>query len=309
MRNARPAELVFGSVQLGLPYGAANRIGKPTHADALSLVRRAASAGVTLDTARAYGDSEDRIGEALSAKKRTRTITKLSPLSDLATDASREAVRAAVDDSIARSLSALRREQLDCLLLHRAAHMTAFGGAIWDRLIERLEDGTILTLGVSVQSPAEALYALECRDVQHLQLPFNLLDWRWRAHGVVGRIAARPHITVHARSVFLQGILAADDPSVWPKIRGVDATYMLELLAGEAERFGRKGVADLCVAFARGQGWIDGLVIGMESEDQFDANMRLFLRPPMAAHDCVQLEQRLPRLPERLLDPAQWPRQ
>jgi hypothetical protein len=47
----------------------------------------------------------------------------------------------------------------------------------------------------------------------------------------------------------------------------------------------------------------------METENQFDENMRLFLRPPMAEHDCLQLEQRLPRLPERLLDPAQWPRQ
>jgi hypothetical protein len=59
----------------------------------------------------------------------------------------------------------------------------------------------------------------------------------------------------------------------------------------------------------RGQSWIDGLVIGMETEVQFDENMRLFLRPPLAMHDCALLEQRLPRVPERLLDPAQWPRQ
>jgi aryl-alcohol dehydrogenase-like predicted oxidoreductase len=308
MGKSRPAELVFGSVQLGLPYGAANKTGMPSRENALSLVRRAASAGITLDTARAYGESESRIGEALT-KKRARTITKLSPLAELASDASRNAVRAAVDASIAESLQALRREQLDCLLLHRAAHMTAFNGAVWDRLVERLEDGTVLSLGVSVQSPQEALAALDCSDVQHLQLPFNLLDWRWRAHGVIGRIEARPHITVHARSIFLQGILAADDASVWPKIAGINVPYVIELLTEEAERFDRAGVADLCVAFVRGQGWIDGLVIGMETEDQFDANMRLFLRPPLASHDCAQLEQRLPRLPERLLDPAQWPRQ
>jgi hypothetical protein len=47
----------------------------------------------------------------------------------------------------------------------------------------------------------------------------------------------------------------------------------------------------------------------METEDQFDTNMRLFLKPPLAAHDCATIEQHLPRLPERLLDPAQWPRQ
>jgi aryl-alcohol dehydrogenase-like predicted oxidoreductase len=309
MRTARPAELVLGSVQLGLPYGAANKTGKPSQNHALSLVRRAAKAGIEIDTARAYGDSEERIGAALSRRKPVRTITKLDPLNELRPDADKQAVREAVDRSIAESLTALRRERLDCLLLHRAAHMTAFGGAVWNRLIEKLEEGTLLALGVSVQSPAEALYALECRDVQHIQLPFNLLDWRWQAHGVIDRIAARPHVTVHARSVFLQGILASGDASVWPKITGIDPQYVLDLLGEEAERFARNSVADLCVAFVRGQSWIDGLVIGMETEEQLDANMRLFLKPPLAPHDCAQLEQRLPRLPERLLDPAQWPRQ
>jgi aryl-alcohol dehydrogenase-like predicted oxidoreductase len=187
--------------------------------------------------------------------------------------------------------------------------MTAFDGAIWERLLERLEDGTVLSLGVSVQSPREALDALARVDVQHLQLPFNLLDWRWRACGVIGAVAARPHVTVHARSVFLQGLLATDDPSLWPKIPGIDSAYILELLAEEAIGFDRMNVADLCIAFVRGQPWIDGLVIGMETEDQFDENMRLFLRPPLAAHDCELLELRLPRLPEQLLDPAQWPKQ
>jgi spore coat polysaccharide biosynthesis protein SpsF len=309
MRNARPAELVLGSVQLGLPYGATNKTGQPSHDHALSLVRRAANAGIALDTARCYGDSEERIGEALTARKPCRTITKLSPLSELQPDSDRRTVREAVDRSISESLNALRRERLDCLLLQRAEHMAAHGGAVWERLIERLEDGTLLALGVSVQSPLEALRVLESRDVQHLQLPFNLLDWRWRAHGVIERIVARPHLTVHARSVFLQGILACDDASVWPKIPGIDAAYVLELLGEEALRFERSGIADLCVAFVRGQSWIDGLVIGMETEAQFDANMRLFLKAPLAEHACLQLEQRLPRLPERLLDPARWPRQ
>ena len=184
MRGQSPAELVLGSVQLGLAYGAANRTGKPSREAALRLVGHAVDGGVSqFDTARAYGDSEDRLGEALANKKAVRTITKLSPLSELATDASRADVRNAVDASIEESLTALRRDRLDCLLLHRAEHMRSHGGAIWDRLIERLEDGSVLSLGVSVSSPLEALSALACPDVVHLQLPFNLLDWRWREGG------------------------------------------------------------------------------------------------------------------------------
>ncbi|HEY2068173.1 MAG TPA: aldo/keto reductase [Rhizomicrobium sp.] len=306
---ANPAELVLGSVQLGLAYGAANRTGKPSRGAALRLVRRAADSGITkFDTARAYGDSEERLGEALAARKAVRTITKLSPLTELSDDASRDDVRFAVDMSIAESLIALRRDRIDCLLLHRAAHMTAFGGAVWSRLLERLEDGTVLSLGVSVQSPDEALAALTRQDIHHIQLPFNVLDWRWRETGVLDDIAERPHITIHARSVFLQGILASADASVWPVVDGVNAQSVLAQLASLAEEYGRESVADLCLAFARGQGWIDGVVVGMETEAQLDDNLRLFIRAPLSAEDCAEIAARVPRVPEQLLNPALWPR-
>jgi aryl-alcohol dehydrogenase-like predicted oxidoreductase len=309
MQKARPAELVLGSVQLGLAYGAANRTGKPSHGAALRLVHRAADAGVTnFDTARAYGDSEDRLGEALRSRKNIHTVTKLSPLGDLAPDASASDVCAAVDASIGASLEALRCDKLDCLLLHRASHMTDFGGAVWDRLVELLEEGTILSLGVSVQSPKEALAALACCDVQHIQLPFNILDWRWSKAGVIDRIRARAHLTVHARSIFLQGLLASGDALVWPAVHGVDAPAILETISALAAKLGREGAADLCVAYARGQDWIDGVVVGMETEEQLDANLRLAARSPLTPEQCVVVESSMPHVPPQLLDPAQWPK-
>jgi spore coat polysaccharide biosynthesis protein SpsF len=309
MAERRPAELVLGAVQLGLPYGAANRTGKPARATALRLVTRAAEAGITqFDTARAYGDSEDRLGEALEGRRQHRTITKLSPLSELAPDAPRHAVRAAVEASVEESLQALRQTRLDLLLLHRAEHMASHDGAVWERLIEYIEDGTVLALGVSVQNPAEAMQALASNDVRHIQLPFNLLDWRWRESGVIDRIAQRADVTIHARSAFLQGVLAANDPAVWPKIDGVDASALVKFIAELAEDFGRSDAADLCLAYVRGQKWIDGVVVGLETEDQLETNLALFVRRPLTAGQCALIEARVPRLPEILLNPAQWPK-
>ena len=309
MRSQRPAELVLGSVQLGLDYGAANRTGKPSHEAALRLVRRAAESGVkTFDTARAYGDSEERLGEALAVTKPVRTITKLSPLTDLSERPSWHAVTAAVDASIEQSRFALQREKLDCVLLHRASHMTAFDGAAWARLLELRRAGVIASLGVSIQSPSEALMALASQDVDHIQLAFNILDWRWREAGVIAAIRKRGDVTVHARSIFLQGLLATSDPKAWPRIAGVDAAALLALIADCAEEFGRESAADLCLAYARGQDWIDGTVIGMETEAQLDANLRLSIKPPLSPEDCAWIEKMIPRVPERLLDPAQWPK-
>jgi spore coat polysaccharide biosynthesis protein SpsF len=309
MRGQSPAELVLGAVQLGLAYGAANRTGKPSREAALRLVGQAIDGGISqFDTARAYGDSEDRLGEALADKKAVRTITKLSPLSDLAPDASRDDVRAAVDASIEESLTALRRERLDCLLLHRAEHMRSHRGAIWERLVERLEDGSVLSLGVSVSSPLEALAALACPDVVHLQLPFNLLDWRWRKAGFKTCLASRQNVTIHARSTFLQGILASNDVSVWPKIDGVYPQALVNIIASLAHQLGRENAADLCLAYARGQDWIDGVVVGLETEDQLEDNLRLFVRRPLTAEECAIVEARIPHLPLKLLNPALWPK-
>jgi len=306
MRRGRPAELVMGSAQLGLNYGAANRTGKPTREAAVKLVRRAADSGVAaFDTARAYGDAEERLGEALKGRKVT-TVTKLAPLSELPADASAAAVDAAVDASVEQSRAALGRNQLDCLLLHRASHMTAYRGAIWERVKQHVAKGWIRTLGVSVQSPAEAHRALADAAVTHIQLPFNLMDWRWREASVVAVLRSRPDVTVHARSVLLQGVLASGDPHVWPALAGVDAPRLIEWLERTASAFGRENVADLAFAFVRGQDWIDGIVVGQETEDQLEANLKLATRPPLSPEDCLKIEQSAPHVPERLLDPAQW---
>lgn len=308
MRIARKAELVMGSAQLGLIYGAANRTGKPVREAALRLIRRAADAGIsTFDTARAYGDAEDRLGEALAERPAVRTITKLAPLNELAPDASRQDVLAAVDASLEQSRCALRRSSLDCLLLHRAHHITAYGGAVWDRVNEYLASGAIATLGVSVQSPVEAHEALAQPSVTHVQLPFNMLDWRWREAGVIAALQSRPEVTVHARSVFLQGVLAANDPGVWPPVPGVDALALITWLHECVCSFRRDCAADLALAYARGQSWIDGVVIGQETEYQLDDNVRLCTRPPLTPEDCARIEASAPRVPEKLLDPAQWP--
>ena len=307
MRSGHPAELIVGSVQLGLSYGAANRTGKPDRQSALRLVRRAADAGVAgFDTARAYGDSEDRLGEALKGRK-VPTITKLSPLSELPADAGPDAVVAAVDYSIARSLAALQRNQLDCLLLHRAAHLSAFDGAVWKRLEHYLATGTVSSIGVSVQSPAEALAALAQPNVEHIQLPFNVLDWRWADAGVIAAIRRKPALTVHVRSVFLQGVLVANDRSVWPSVDGVDVAALISWLHACARKYGRKSAADFCLAYVRGQDWIDGVVVGMETEEQLETNLSLVMRPPLLPSDCAAIEASRPRVPEQLLDPARWP--
>src|SRR5690606_18098685 len=112
-----------GGVQWGMPYGIANRHGPPDDQELARLVARASAAGVrAVDTARAYGASEARIGALVPAH--WAVGTKLAP--DVAPEgASTAELRARAEASLAASRAALRRTRLDAVLLHRAAHRHA----------------------------------------------------------------------------------------------------------------------------------------------------------------------------------------
>lgn len=306
MSTQHAAELVLGTAQLGLAYGAANRTGQPSDRQSELILRSAVGAGVKwIDTAAAYGTSEHRIGAALPGSKGVRIVTKLAPLDDIEETAPIGTVRQAVANSIHASCARLGIDRIEVLLLHRAAHLTSHNGAIWQRIKEFRDEGTLYDLGVSVYTPTEALTALADPNVRHLQLPFNVLDWRWRDSGVIEALAKRPNVTVHARSALLQGLLAGGDAS-WPAVAGIEPTALKTTLRRLARDLGRDSPADLCLAYVRAQPWIDGVVVGMESLSQLALNLALFKRPALTANEIFAVDDALPRATEQLLNPALW---
>jgi aryl-alcohol dehydrogenase-like predicted oxidoreductase len=312
------SDLTLGTAQLGMPYGAVNQTGKPSRTLAVAMVRHAIAYGVSaIDTARTYGDSEEILGEALSVefRSRARVITKLDPLDSLSPDAEPAEVRGAVEESLRQSCVALRTERLETLLLHRWQHYRAWKGEAWRRLLEfhlnsdgqTDERAKIAVLGASIYTPEEAIEALQEPIVRHLQLPVNLLDWRWKAAGVDRALADRSDVVVHARSALLQGILLHPG-SRWPMVEGFDAAAWAGQLEAVARRFERESVADLCFAYVRSQPWIHSVVVGCETMEQLEKNLRLFRLPELSAAQCDELDQTLPPAPQALLNPAQWKR-
>jgi spore coat polysaccharide biosynthesis protein SpsF len=306
MRGAHTsAELVLGTAQLGLVYGAANTIGQPTPRDAELILRSAVSAGVRwIDTAAAYGSAEQRIGAALPRTKGVSVVTKLAPLDEINSETPIGEIRRAVDDSVRRSCARLGTDRLHVLLLHRAHHLSFRDGVVWSRVKELRDEGALFDLGVSVYSPEEALIALADHDVRHIQLPFNALDWRWRRGGVIEALARRSDVTVHARSALLQGLLADTADARWP--HGVDPNEVRWALRRLARELDRDSPADLCLAYVRAQTWIDGVVVGMESLSQLALNLALFRRPPLTRDEIATVDAALPHASERLLNPALW---
>lgn len=297
----RASALVLGTAQWGMPYGIANASGPPSDAELRALVARAREAGVAaLDTARAYGESEARIGALRDAIAGFEITTKLAP--DVAPDgvAAAEAV-ARTHASVEASLRALRVRRLDALLLHRAAHRTTCGGAVWNALREERRAGRIGRRGVSAANPEEAWAALDDPEVEQVQVATSLLDQRlWRA-GFFERARERGKL-VHVRSVFLQGVAFLAPDALPPHLAPLRAP--LERIAKWASMRGLS-VPDAFLLFARGLGV--PLVLGFERAAQVGEIVarRESVHAQMDAWSELAASTSLPGRPD-LLDPSRW---
>lgn len=307
------SRLVLGTVQLGLSYGIANQSGKPDQATAEKLIKTAIANGAAyIDTARVYGNSEEIIGNVLKSgwEGRAQIVTKLSPLADCPPDATSKIVKAFVDADIYQSCSTLCMRHLDVLMLHRASHLTDWDGAVWARLLEHKAKGTVKALGLSVQNPAELKLALRSHDCSFIQLPFNVLDWRW--DHLLPEIRAQRNqraLRIHVRSTLLQGLLLSSKKEHWHKANVPQPEPVIIWLAEQCQQTGRTTVADFCLSFVKSLDWVDGIVVGVESMDQLTENIKILCSTDLLPQDMSMIVANRPRLKEKSLNPACWSRE
>ena len=310
MQNQPARKLVLGTAQLGMRYGISNQVGQPSQQCAETLIKTAIANGVPyIDTARVYGNSEEVIGATLKDgwRGRTQIITKLCTLHDCPSAATTAVINAFVDASIYRSCSALELQKLDAVLLHRTSHLSDWGGAVWKRLIEHKANGLIKVLGVSVQSTAELELALASAHAELIQMPFNVLDWRWEE--LISRIRAvksERKLTIHIRSGLLQGLLISNNKEHWNKANVVHSESTMAWLATQIQKTHSLSAADFCLRYIKSLDWVDGVVVGMESYLQLTDNIATFCRPDFTEQEIDAIRGERPQLNENSLNPACW---
>ena len=146
--------LVLGTVQLGVAYGAANLTGLPDPSLAADVLATAVAERIThLDTARAYGASEARIGAGIARGlgEHVGVVTKVRPLDDIADDAPQGWGHEAVRASVEASLRALGTASVDALLVHRAADWSRPG--VRAALLALRAEGAVRLVGPPCRAP------------------------------------------------------------------------------------------------------------------------------------------------------------
>lgn len=295
-----PTPLTLGAVQLGMAYGVANETGQPSRQEAAGILDAASAAGIgVIDTARAYGESEARIGAWLASRGAdVKVVTKIPAVPDAAPG---ERARY-VAESLAASSEALGRRPLDLVLAHRAADLLDTG--VRTALEEARATGLIAGFGASVYGPEAARQVIETVPIQALQAPVSLVDRRMQMSGMLDR-AREAGVAVFARSAFLQGALLMAPARLPAHLSDLTpARAALDGLAGELgltlHALALAGVRDL-------QG-ITSVVVGVERADQIAPHVEAMATPRLPDDVLEEIARIADGLPEALIDPSRWPR-
>lgn len=281
-------KLALGTAQFGSPYGIANGVGRLGLSEIEAIIALARESGVdTLDTAIAYGDSEARLG--VVGVDGFKIVTKLP----VALDAD---PKSWAQRHLEASLKRLKVNSIYGLLLHRSEYLSGpHGPEIAAGLQLLKKEGLVRKIGVSIYDPSELnLVARECA-IDLVQAPFNLFDRRLETSGWLNRLN-NMGVEVHARSIFLQGLLLMEReclPKKFLQWSGLFNNWYAWLSRVDVT------ASEACIAFSS-HPLINRVLVGVDSVAQLNQIVKL---------SSKQLRSNLPNLncnDLKLINPSNW---
>ncbi|BFT74770.1 aldo/keto reductase [Paenibacillus sp. P36] len=305
--TAAISPLTLGTVQLGMPYGIANRLGQPDEEMAGRILNAAMNGGITcLDTASAYGSAEQVLGRYFQQQTRAATIiTKFTlqvnretTLSDL---------EAQIEDSVNRSMERLQVDCLPAVLLHRPNVLGQFGRQVTELLLRQVKRGNIGTIGASLLSFDAQEFAENWRELQDdcyqlVQVPINVMDRRMFANGTFDQLI-RSNKKLFARSIYLQGLFFMKPEALQDRLK--PAEPWLARLQDFAEQEGMS-VAEFAFSYIHYMPGIASIVFGAETPEQVNANIALLNTPAIREKTLHELAQAFSQVPEYVITPNLW---
>ena len=254
------SKFTLGTVQLGMEYGVANKTGKPSMEKAHEIIGAALANGVnSLDTAAAYGNSEEVIGAYLRKTGEKPFIT--SKFKSYGGNA-REELKASIENTVKR----LGVDSVDVYMFHSAPEMMANAELLEDMLTS---DERIKIPGASIYTQEEAEAFLKYPYLKAIQIPASVLDTRLISSGIIDELKNRGTI-VFVRSVFLQGLLCMEElPEKYMILKDSIAEMR------EVAKYENMTMAELGVSFMRDVPGISTLALGCETVEQVKENASL----------------------------------
>jgi aryl-alcohol dehydrogenase-like predicted oxidoreductase len=254
--NIALSKVILGTAQFGLDYGVSSNGHKPSVHTSHGILDAARLAKIqTLDTARAYGDSETVIGEYSKSQFVIQTKVGAPPAIDS------EWPRW-LEHNVSDSEERLGSHKLRALFFHDTKDLIKSGNSVIRRGIDEFSRWRPeIELGASLYDPSEWFKLKLIDEISVYQVPFNIFDRRFEDSGTINEMIEMGK-KVQARSIFLQGLLlmnlekVPDFFSPWLSVLGEFHDFC------ESAQSNPLGVA---ANFVLGNPNFEGVVVGFHS--------------------------------------------
>ena len=288
------SKLILGTVQFGLDYGINNTIGKLSEDHVFELLENAYDLGVrTLDTAEAYGNAHSIISNFhKQSKKRFNIISKYSSSNfDYPID---------LVERIQVHCSNFNVNYLEGYMFHSYDDFKMNINNDPNVLDNIKNSGLVKKTGVSVYANDEIEELLNYKNIDLIQLPFNLFDNEYQRKEILEK-AKRRNIEIHTRSAFLQGLFFKDINTL--------TNCLLPLKNNLRElsfivKNNNIAMESLALNYPLNKSYIDKVLIGVDSLEQLKNNIKatenIFDKSTYKKIDCIQIEN------TKLLNPSNW---
>jgi aryl-alcohol dehydrogenase-like predicted oxidoreductase len=286
------SKLSLGTAQFGYDYGISNQTGRIEISEASAIINFARKMEIrTIDTAINYGESEICLGSI--GVNEFEVITKLPDVPE-----GEIYLEHWVENQINSSLSRLGIEQLQAVLFHRSAQILDVGGNEIMNVLEKLKQtGRIKQIGVSIYSPNELEALISKYKIDIIQVPMSVFDRRLEQSGWLRKLKDLG-IEVHARSVFLQGLLLLKRKSLPVRFKAWENVFNQwhNWLDARSE----VSATEVCLGYIHNKVEVSKVIVGVDNLKQFEElfmisdNLKKVYDPKIFIED------------EKLLHPYNW---
>ena len=205
-----------------------------------------------------------------------------------------------IKDQVDRSIERLNISKLHALLLHHPSQLLEpFGKTLYQSLLDLRLSGVVDNIGISIYSPIELDQLFEKFDFDFdiVQAPMNIFDRSLEETGWSETLAQKK-IKIHARSVFLQGLLLlspARRPKIFSEWDNEFESYD-EWLANQG-----LNALEATLNHVYSKKSVDRVIVGVESVQQLNQVLDSIKSLPSGVPAF------LTHYDSRLLNPSRWP--
>ena len=289
----------LGTVQFGLDYGFTKR---KTQDEVNEILNMAVDKGVTLiDTAREYGDSEEKIGAFMNDFDNDFVVaTKLRLIKDL-NHLDYSFLNNHIRNSIEESLSYLNLDKIPILQLHQVDQQLYQSTDFWDCIHDLKGEKIIEDFGVSVYDVEFTRDIIESHGslIDYLQIPYNIFDRRFDC---LFEEIKHNDIGVISRSTFLKGIIPSPIENIPNELEDI-IPYKLKL--NEISDELGIDVAELATLFVYYNKDISSTIFGVNSPQELENNIDSINGFDKGNLNNINFDD-LTISDVKLIDPRQW---